>query len=347
MYRSLAVALLVALGCAAPAPSPSPSPTPTMTTAPTATTAPTPTANVGELHPPICADATLVRDTSAERLLLVTCVNQLDPADHEQIWSWDGTAWSLVSDEGPPPVVVTAAAWDSARNVLVRYGGLPMDSNDCVPETWQWDGTEWTRVNVSTQLYPPACDHMKMGYDEARATTVLVGGGRLQDLSSETWGWSGARWSPLASSGPAPRAHHGFVYDAAHEQALLYGGIDNTSIFDDFWSWDGQVWTEIDFPGPGTRSHFGFAVNDEGLLLFGGATGNSTFATLTEDTWFLTNGSWRQTDTPGPSPRGSPALAYDPGAEQWLLYGGFDATGAELGDTWTFDGSEWSCLDRC
>jgi len=186
-----------------------------------------------------------------------------------------------------------------------------------------------------------------MAYDEAREMTVLVGGGKLQNLSRETWGWDGEAWSRLATSGPAPRAHHGLVYDANHEQALLYGGIDNTSIFDDFWSWDGQAWAELDFPGPGTRSHFGFAVNPEGLLLFGGATGNSTFDTLTAETWFLTDGAWSNLSIPGPSPRGSPALAYDPVAHRWLLYGGFDATGAELGDTWTFDGSAWSCLDRC
>lgn len=281
------------------------------------------------------------------RLLLVTCVNQLDPTDNEQIWAWDGTAWSLVFEEGPAPVVVTAAAWDSWREVLVRYGGLPMDSNDCVAETWEWSGVDWHTMPGTTDRHPTACDHMKLAYDEAKATTLLTGGGRLQDLSAETWGWDGETWSLLASRGPAPRAHHGFVYDAAHGESLLYGGIDNTSIFDDFWSWDGQTWTELDFAGPGTRSHFGLAVNDDGLLLFGGATGNSTFATLSDDTWFLTNGSWSQIETPGPSPRGSPALAFDPVARQWLLYGGFDASGAELGDTWAFDGSAWGCLDRC
>jgi hypothetical protein len=280
-------------------------------------------------------------------LLLVTCVNQLDPGDHEQIWGWDGATWELVSDEGPPPLVVTAAAWDSARNVLVRYGGLPMDSNDCVAETWEWNGADWSQVATITDIRPFACDHMKMAFDSVNETTLLVGGGVLQQLSHETWGWDGSDWETLVEFGPAARAHHGFVYDANHAQAFLYGGIDNTSIFDDFWSWDGETWTEIDYPGPGTRSHFGFAVNDEGLLLFGGATGNSTFATLTGDTLFLTNGAWRQIETPGPSQRGSPALAYDPAAGNWLLYGGFDATGAELGDTWTFDGSDWSCLDRC
>ncbi|MEA2676970.1 MAG: hypothetical protein QOJ81_1111 [Chloroflexota bacterium] len=302
---------------------------------------------VANLHPPACSDSTLVWDSQDERLLLATCVNQVDPADHEQIWSWDGATWTLASDEGPAPLVVTAVAWDSRRNVLVRYGGLPFDSNGCVPETWEWDGTDWKQVNVSTQLYPPACDHMKLAYDIERSRTVLFGGGRLQELSPETWSWDGEAWSVLASSGPAPRAHHGFVFDPNHQQAFLYGGIDNSSIFDDFWSWDGQTWTKLDFAGPGTRSHSGFAGSPDGLLLFGGATGNSTFGTLSDETWFFTDGGWTSLDIPGPSPRGSPALAWDPGREIWVLYGGFDATGAELGDAWEFDGSTWSCVDRC
>jgi hypothetical protein len=188
---------------------------------------------------------------------------------------------------------------------------------------------------------------MKLAHDGGRDITVLVGGGRLQELSAETWAWDGERWTLLEESGPPPRAHHGFTFDATHDLFLLYGGIDNTSIFDDFWSWDGDAWTELDLAGPGTRSHAGFAAGERALLLFGGATGNATFGTLSDDTWLLTDGAWTQIETPGPSPRGSPALTYIPGAGLWLLYGGFDATGAELGDTWSFDGSEWSCLDRC
>jgi hypothetical protein len=216
-----------------------------------------------------------------------------------------------------------------------------------VAETWEWDGADWARVTTATDHHAPACDHMKLAYDSVNGTTVLVGGGHLQDLSPDTWWWDGNAWSLVSSSGPPPRAHHGLVYDAAHQQSLLYGGIDNSSIFDDFWSWNGIAWTELTFAGPGQRSHFGFAVNPEGLLLFGGATGNATFATLTAETWFLTNGVWSQISVPGPSPRGSPALAWDPGREVWVLYGGFDATGAELGDTWEFDGSAWSCAEGC
>jgi hypothetical protein len=82
-------------------------------------------------------------------------------------------------------------------------------------------------------------------------------------------------------------------------------------------------------------------------MLFGGATGQSTFATLSDETWILTEGAWTQRKVPGPSSRGSPALSYDPSRSVFVLHGGFDSTGAELGDTWEFDGAAWSCVDRC
>jgi hypothetical protein len=281
--------------------------------------------------------------------MLTTCVNQLDPADHEQLWTWNGAEWALIFDDGPPPLVVTSAAWDSWNEVLVRYGGLPLESNECAAETWEWVGVEWHAMPRTTDQHPTACDHMKLAYDESTRMTVLFGGGQLQDLSPQTWGWDGEKWSQLASAGgPAPRAHHGLVYELRQQRVLLYGGIDNTSIFDDLWRWDGAAWTHVDGPsGPGSRSHFGFAASPDAVMLFGGATDNSTFATLTDETWTFTERGWTQLAIPGPSPRGSPALAYDPGRGVWVLYGGFDATGAELGDTWEFDGSTWTCVDQC
>jgi hypothetical protein len=341
---ALALVLATAAGCAAPIPptaAPTAAPTDAATAAPAVSS--TPVANL----PPQCSDAALIYDSSAQRMLLATCVDQLDPADHERIWSWDGAAWILVSDAGPSPLVVTAAAWDSARNVLVRYGGLPLDSNDCVPETWEWDGTEWTQRTTTDDPHPTACDHMKLAYDASRATTVLAGGGRLQDLSPETWGWDGRAWSRLADSGPAPRAHAGFGYDPANERVLMYGGINNTSIFADLWSWEGRAWRDTEFAFPGPRSHPGFALSGDSALLFGGATGQSTFGSLTDETALLSNHAWAFMGAPGPSPRGSPAVAYDPRREAWMLFGGFDATGAELADTWQFDGTAWECMAGC
>ncbi len=280
-------------------------------------------------------------------MLLVTCVDQLNGQDSEEIWAWDGAVWELVDDEGPEPLVVTGVAYDTDQQLIFRYGGLPLDSNDCVAEPWVWDSDGWRGVDIIDTPAPAACDHLKLAYDAARQAILTFGGGQLQELSTETWAWNGEDWDLLADDGPGPRAHHELVYDAAHEQTLLYGGYDGTQVFDDFWSWDGSAWEELDFDGPGPRSHAAMAASPEALLLFGGATSTSTFGSLTNETWLLTDGAWTNLDVEGPSARGSAALAYDNGREVWVLYGGFGRDGGELGDTWEFDGSNWSCVSAC
>jgi hypothetical protein len=44
--------------------------------------------------------------------------------------------------------------------------------------------------------------------------------------------------------------------------------------------------------------------------------------------------------------RGSPAFGYDAARGVYVLYGGFDADGGLLGDTWEWD-QGWSCVAGC
>jgi len=334
-------------------PSSSPTPQPTPTSTPTATTvastaAPSPSSGSGQgAHPPACGEA--VFEFDGDGLLLATCVSQLHPAPSEQLWELDENGWTLLSQNGPPPVVVTGAAWDPERNVLVRYGGLPMDSNRCVPDTWEWDGTNWARQPDTDDPGPIACDHMRLVYDPNGNGILSVGGGDDDgNLVTDTWAWNDADWHLLAEDGPVGRAHHGLVSDPGHSLVLLYGGYDGTSVLDDFWEWNGSEWSELDIPGPGPRSHHGMAISDTAeLLLIGGATGPQSFDTMVADTWLLTGGSWRQLDVEGPSARLSPALGFDRAQGLFILYGGFDASGIELADTWQFDGTAWACVDGC
>jgi hypothetical protein len=140
-------------------------------------------------------------------------------------------------------------------------------------------------------------------------------------------------------------------------QLAVYGGLDNSQLFDDHWEWDGSAWEEIGAEPedggrlePGPRSHHGLALGPDRLVLFGGATGTSTFESLVDYTW-LENESfgWGPDGNAGPvpSPRGLPALAYDPDREVFVLYGGFDADGNPLADTWEYDLAGWRCIDGC
>ncbi len=293
--------------------------------------------------PPACLDAELHFDASIGALLLVSCVDQFDPDSLELIWAWDGSSWSLVEDSGPAALVVPGVTYDSGRGVVVRYGGLPLTSNDCVSETWEWDGA-WSAVEADA---PTACDHMKLAYDSTRERTVLFGGQDAERAEqTSTWTWDGDAWQRVADDGPPFRAHFEFVDDAANERLLLWGGYDGSRVYDDFWSWDGATWAELDPVGPSARSHAGMAVGGDGILLFGGATSASTFDSLTDETWLLAGDAWEQLEGGAPSARGMPAVGYDSDRDVMVLYGGFDGQGAPLADTWEWDGT-WRCVDGC
>ncbi len=317
---------------------------PTVPPAPT----PSPTAKKAAGQPPPgCVEADLVYDPQLQHVLLVNCFSQTSSQNQTVvIWSWNGQSWDVVDDQGPEGRLVTGAAYDVKRGVLVLYGGQPLTSTRCTRDTWEWDHQGWAKKDANS---PAPCDHFKMVYSAAQEAVLLFGGqDEQQRLLDETWNWDGQVWQKVSDSGPASRAHFGFVYDNRHEQALLYGGFTG-NVYDDFWSWRDGAWQQIHLPGPGKRSHLGMAFDEESgvLLIFGGAKGGSTLSSLTDETWVLNNGAWSQQPGPAPSPRGSPAMAYDPERKRIVLYGGFPADQQELADTWEWDGQAWACLANC
>jgi hypothetical protein len=302
--------------------------------------------------PVACVDAKLIWADALERLLLVNCVDQTDLASVETIWAWDGEVWELLSDDGPPAHVVTGFGWDPDRNVLVRYGGIPLPEQTCSTETWEWDMTEWRQVDADP---PTPCDHIELAWDGEDGRMVLFGGGRGQDLDPTTWAWDGSEWTQLADDGPAPRAHHamtGATGTTPGDRPMVHGGYDGNQVFGDTWVWNGSAWDMVDWEGtepPSARSHHGLAIRPVGPFVFGGATTTSTFDSLVDETWFYDFFAWNQLGSDGqhPSARGLPALGYDVVRGVFVLYGGFGSDGAPLGDAWEFDDLAWRCIDGC
>ena len=55
------------------------------------------------------------------------------------------------------------------------------------------------------------------------------------------------------------------------------------------------------------------------------------------DLWAFDGQKWAKRDAPsGPAPRTRPAVAYDEKNLALVVFGGADASGAPLGDTWTW-----------
>ncbi len=328
--------IFVGVSCTPAAPTASvPTPGPTITPAPIVE------------NPPPCWEADLIYHPQLRQMLLVNCV--ADPGKEAPfvLWGWDGTQWRKVAEGGPPGRILGGAAYDEKRDVLVLYGGRPVELGKCSQETWEWDGEVWTQEDVQP---PTACDHVRMVYDAARGESILFSGlDESENPVNETWSWNGEEWKRLSEVGPESRGHFGFVYDPSHAQILLYGGYTRT-VTDEFWVWKEGAWQQINFPGPGKLSHFGMAydTNANALYIFGGATSTSTFSSLTNKTWVLSGGNWREiSPASSPSRRGASAMGYDPVRKRIVLYGGFDSSRKDLDDTWEWDGQGWACLVNC
>jgi hypothetical protein len=60
-------------------------------------------------------------------------------------WEWDGSAWTKVADTGPTARRNPRMAYDSARQKVVLFGGIPFNG-PMLNDTWEWDGSAWTKV---------------------------------------------------------------------------------------------------------------------------------------------------------------------------------------------------------
>jgi hypothetical protein len=343
--------ILLAAACGG-APTGLPTPLPTMTIAPpTQLAIDTPTV---ESQPTLKAgQSTFVfYHTALGRVLLVNGGPESGkPAqDPLEIWSWDGTRWTLVTadPEGPTWRNWAAIAYDPARNVLVVHGGIQNQMNG-FDETWEWDGYSW-KTFISTG--PGGREGALMVYDATRQAMVLFGGAEGMEIKGDTWEWKDGEWSKVSEIGPAPRFPAGMVYDPLRQQVLLYSGHFAASSgdfvpFDDLWAWDGVNWKQLPVQGetPGHRTHAAlvFDPDTENILLFSG--GADTFLS---DIWAWDGESWMGLPVSGMPARSGHSVAYDPGRDRFVLFGGIDQPARPaLGDTWEWDRVTWLCADNC
>ena len=212
---------------------------------------------------------------------------------------------------------------------------------------------DWIKPSLAS--LPAARGDAGMAYDVATHSTVLFGGGNGNILKptivyGDTWiwrnGWS--QQSPAAS--PSARGGPGMAYDPTTGTVVLFGGYNvDLTLLNDTWTWDGVTWTE-QFPlvSPPARSfnsqEMAYDTATGTVVLFGGYGNGTVF----DDTWEWDGRAktWtQQFPASSPSPRGC-ALAYDRTARQIVVFGGDNGGGdccrVYYGDTWTWDGMNWT-----
>lgn len=254
-------------------------------------------------------------------------------------WIIAGTplAWVQRASTGPSPRVEYGFAYDSARGVVVLFGGANnLSFTSVFADTWEWDGSSWS---LRATTGPSArCDNA-MAFDSDRSVTVSFGG-YSGAFFGDTWEWNGATWVLRTSIGPQPRADSFMVYDAARKVMVLFGGLRaNNTIAGDTWEYDGvtATWTLRSNAGPPPRwiARMSYDAARSVTVLFGGAGASGALG----DTWEWDGTAWMLRADNGPSARYGNAMAFDHHRGVSLIFGGGTTFGGGDNQTWEYDGA--------
>ncbi len=291
----------------------------------------------------------------------------------------------------PNPRYRAALGYDPSRQVVVLNGGYNesgMRPGNGREGTYEWRGAEgwYAEVEpVSLDIYAREdfamasyyeTPFMFGGYDAVWESCPLLGTLDCSDtyiLDGDVGGNYG--WSEINCGAECPGHSRGqaVALDRGGEELVYFGGYqddgdcDNDGMAED--SYCRPTWTLVpDFDGahfakftigPPARAHHAMSESPNGVYLFGGEAGAAPLG----DFWEYTHGepgptgTWNQLCTGGspcsmqPSTRSHLAMAYIPGAEELLLFGGQRGNGQDCGggrsfcgDTWSYKNGDWALL---
>ena len=277
--------------------------------------------------------------------------------DFNDLWELQGNTWVDVTPAGtsPPARCCSGMTYETANGRLVLYGGWSHPGQFSYIDTWAWNGSSWTQLPNG----PTARDSHAMVWDPNRGLSVVFGGfsADVRELAGSTWTgpFNDVRWPPADEE-------HSIAYDAipanGHRRIFLYGG-GAPHVWETFHFGNNNGTLTWRFPWlfpPGTVAPGGrighamvYETPRDRLLLFGGRQrlNGVLGATVYADTWAFTrtpgvaNAAW--TPLPGGPPvRYDHAMVYDAGRDRVVLFGGRNAAGTALGDTWLWNGSSWT-----
>lgn len=263
--------------------------------------------------------------------------------------------WSLQAASGLGPRESHSLVYDPATQRTFAMWGT---------NSWatfngsMWDGATWTPTVTSIVggglLYIGR--NVAIASDGTGGMLMFGGwrpgfgiGGGQPAVVDLTWrvvasSGGGLQFTQLApATRPAPRQGASMVL--TNQGLLLFGGalVTGFPVFNDTWRWNGTTWTQLTTPVAPLPTAFGAMAYDATrnvVVLLGGFTSN--------ETWEFDGVAWQQRTPPqSPPPRVRAAFAWSPVAGKCVLFGGLGvgiAGNADLGDTWTWDGTSWQQL---
>jgi len=171
-------------------------------------------------------------------------------------------------------------------------------------------------------------------------------------LRAALWSWplllmqavDAQTWRPAM---PSPRYGNELAYDSARGRTVLFGGVEWVSGSPaDTWEFDGSRWTPVATaaaPPPRSMHAMAYDAARGKVVLFSGYDPNAATTPLV-DTWTYDGITWNQVMTANtPAERNLAALVYDAARGRLVLFGGRNSS-ASFGDTWEFDGANWTAV---
>ena len=263
-----------------------------------------------------------------------------------------------VKQGAPSPRVFHQMSYDSARQLIVMFGGqsgLFSTVEDEFPQaswlndTWTLNGDIWQPVNTPTS--PDFAEGYGMAFDANRNVTVLIGPSKESGENNrfaKMWEFDGSVWQTATENEEIPAQSHPLLaFDPHQKDLFLFSGFQ----LSDIWQYDGQSWSRFpsEVPPLMRGSPIAKVVYFEQLeaFVFTNLTGETEqFTPLQEDRW-----SFLPSRDESNGERFGFDMVYDTQRGVIVLFGGQgQARPAEdlpveamqtLNDTWEFDGKIW------
>ena len=225
---------------------------------------------------------------------------------------------------------------------MVLLGAVASSAIAALPAQLQWN------ERVARPSPSPRAWH-RMTYDVQSGRTLMFGGWDSGRVFGDTWEWDGSQWTQLQpANSPGPRCCQAMAYDLARGRIVLFGGSDGSAVdYNDTWEWDGTNWQQLTpavSPAPRRESRMVYDIGRGRMLLFGGGDGSRV--RVYADTWEWDGTSWTQLSPANrPLERWAHGMVYDVARGAVLLFGGEGfPSGINFGDTWQWNGSDWTQL---
>lgn len=264
-------------------------------------------------------------------------------------WTWGHQAppasspivWTHRSSVGPAPRTEHAMARADLASGALLFGGR-LANGALSGESWLWRPTGWTQI-LAPLAPSPRANHA-LAVDEMTIDEVYLFGGRTASgLSNELWRFQNNAWTLISTAHtPSAREDHVLIWNAGQGGLLLSGGRDESGVLADEWLFDGVDWSLSAAVDVAPRA--GHAMAFESLwrrrhMSFGGVGGapSADVAERTVQSVWLPHAT-----SSGPSARTGATMQVSSqlSVAQFLLFGGRDANGVALGDSWILQPSQ-------